>query len=174
VTDTRMVSAADWRSSRGRRRPPPPVEGPGYPGACVAAAVVTVFAAMVAGWWTIGDLTDHGLARRDLDYEFRAPDVPGWLVAALGAVAIVTIVGIVLALIVATTRRVVDRRWLGIIVMCAVAGWLSAGIARVCTAGSIGANIGAGLAMMFGGPIVAGLLVWASLTAAAIVRKKPA
>lgn len=32
---------------------------------------------------------------------------------------------------------------------------------RVLTAGVIGANIGAGLVIVFGGPVVAGLLLWA-------------
>jgi hypothetical protein len=45
------------------------------------------------------------------------------------------------------------------------AGW------RVMTAGVIGANIGAGLVVLFGSPLVAALLVWAAARSTYLVHR---
>jgi hypothetical protein len=67
----------------------------------------------------------------------------------------------------------VDRRWWEVIGPLVVAG-LMVGVGwRVLTAGVVGANIGAGLALMTGGPVVAALLLWALVRALLLVRRRP-
>jgi hypothetical protein len=51
------------------------------------------------------------------------------------------------------------------------AGFLVALIGRVATAGVVGANIGGGLAFLFGGSIVCGMLVWSLFDIGAIRRE---
>ncbi|PNG16050.1 hypothetical protein, partial [Streptomyces cahuitamycinicus] len=60
-----------------------------------------------------------------------------------------------------TLRGAMDRRWWGVLGPLVVLG-LMAGVGwRILTAGGIGANIGAGLLIIFGTPVAAGLLLWA-------------
>jgi uncharacterized membrane protein len=61
----------------------------------------------------------------------------------------------------ATLRRVLDIQWWAMLVPLAAAGFIAGAGWRVMTAGVIGANIGAGFVVFFGGPIVLVLLVWA-------------
>jgi hypothetical protein len=168
-----MVRPEEWRSSRGRRRSPRPesvVVGSGHRSACLFAVGLSLVSAAVAGWWLIGDLSERGRPRADLDFSWRAPNVPHWVVAMLGPIALVALVGTFVAIFFGVVRQTIDRRWCRVVFLCAVAGWMIAGIARVNTAGVIGANIGGGLALLFGGPIVLALLGWVALDAGMIFR----
>lgn len=122
-------------------------------------ALVIVVATPVAAWWLIGDLTESSRGGRyQLDYMLPAPEIPGWIVAVLGAIALVaTVVGAGF-LVHAARRGKLDRRWLSAVGCLALAGVLMAAIGRVFTAGTHGANIGAGLAMFFGAPVVIALV----------------
>lgn len=53
-----------------------------------------------------------------------------------------------------------DARWWSVLVPLMAAGFITGAGWRVMTAGVIGANIGAGLVVLFGSPLVAALLVW--------------
>lgn len=142
------------------------------PTAFVAASAATLVAPLTAivAWFAIGDLTDVDprSVEGGLDYAWRAPDLPGWL----GVVA-----AIVLAVCVTVLAVDGDDRefpgWGWAVVGClAAAAALLAVIGRVMSAGTIGANIGAGLAVLFLGPVVAALVVAAAVTAGvALVRR---
>jgi hypothetical protein len=60
-----------------------------------------------------------------------------------------------------TVRHLFDARWWSVLVPLMAAGFIAGAGWRVMTAGVIGANIGAGLVVLFGSPLVAALLVWA-------------
>ena len=124
------------------------------PLAASAAAVVLFASVAVAAWWLIGDLSYTGPVDDDLglDYMMRAPDVPGWLTTGAG------LAGVGLALLsarilVMPTHTRAPALWI------AGAGALLAFMARVMTAGVIGANFGGGLSVLFGLPVVAAVTV---------------
>ncbi len=80
--------------------------------------------------------------------------MPSWVVPTFGVVAVALLALILGALVAGVARRSVDRRWLRVAFGSAFAGFLFAGIGRVESAGVIGANIGGGLAVIFGFPLV--------------------
>ncbi|UWP80002.1 hypothetical protein [Dactylosporangium fulvum] len=60
----------------------------------------------------------------------------------------------------ATRRQHLDPRWWRVLGPLLAAGVIVGYGWRVMTAGVIGANIGAGLVVLFAGPVVAALLLW--------------
>ncbi len=57
-------------------------------------------------------------------------------------------------------RASADLRWLAVVLPLLAAAVLLGWGWRVLTAGVIGANIGAGLVVAFGGPLVVAALLW--------------
>ncbi|MBG0562502.1 hypothetical protein [Actinoplanes aureus] len=138
------------------------------------AAIVLLLAVPVASWWLIGDLTSESLRQLEadgvpLDYGSFGPGTLGPAAdRTLGIVACVAAAGALGVLIrSAATRRLDARWWLALVPLIAVgvfAGWAW----RVMTMGVIGANIGAGLLVLFvmgaAGILLVGVAV-AALTA---------
>jgi hypothetical protein len=159
----------DWRppelESRLRH---PPIEGSGHGLACLLAAAASAVGAGVASWWLIGNLSVHNRPPEDLDYGYRAPTVPHWVVATFGPIAFATVAVVIGTLIVAASRRIVDRRWLLVVGMLVLAGFLFALIGRTASAGTIGANIGGGMAILFVGPVVVALVVSSAISSVRI------
>ncbi|MEV0374746.1 hypothetical protein AB0I10_34030 [Streptomyces sp. NPDC050636] len=125
------------------------------------AAAVLAAAVPVAAWGLLGQYDDQGLPPSELDYIVTPPDIPAGLDTTMGVVALL-LAGAAVVLLARASRRGTfePRRWqvLGPLIVAGLMigyGW------RVVTAGVIGANIGGGLVIMFGGPVVAGLLLWA-------------
>jgi hypothetical protein len=122
-----------------------------------------VMAVVVASWWLIGDVSVAHQEPDDLDYLFRAPEIPGWITATAG------LAGVALAL--ATGRPLLGarttRRPAAVLLVAAVTyGFM----ARVVTAGVIGANIGGGMVLLFGLPLVTAVTLGALL---ALTRSSP-
>jgi len=140
---------------------PPVVEGAGHVAACVVASCIVGAGAALGSWWLIGDQSVHTRSPEDLDYAFRAPTVPHWVFVTFGPIGFVAAVASLSWLVIAASRLVIDRRWLQVASLLALAGFLLAVIGRVATAGSIGANIGGGLGILLL-PAVAGLAVRAA------------
>ncbi len=128
----------------------------------VLAGVVAV-STPVAAWWLVGDQSFGGRPGEELDYAFRAPDLSGWVTPVMGAIALAAGSLALMSLLFAARRREIDGRWRGVVTLLVVAGGLLAGIGRVATAGVIGANIGAGLAIFFGVPLCVVLILVALL-----------
>lgn len=120
-------------------------------GAGVAAAVASLPAAALAGAWAVGDLSYRG-EETDLDYAFHPLAVPQGVQVAAGVVGL----GVLLLAVVIVRR--VPRTW-PVLACLAAAGLLVGATYRVLTAGVIGANIGAGLAILFGAPTLLALLL---------------
>jgi len=120
----------------------------------LAAAAVT--------WWAVGDLSYTGPSSfgPGLDHLIPPPDISpaaeqliGTVAAAAGAAAC----GVLLRPG-SSPRK--DLRWLAVVLPLLAAAVLLGWGWRVLTAGVIGANIGAGLAVAFGGPLVVAALLW--------------
>jgi uncharacterized membrane protein len=124
-------------------------------------------------WWLIGRLREENLPADDLDYIARAPDVPSWLVTTIGTVALVVATAAILNLA-RRGNRECNRRWSPVVVPLGIAGVLLAGIGRLVTAGSHGANIGGGAALTFGLPVVAILVGVGVVGAVRAVRRERA
>ena len=127
-----------------------------------AAAVTLIVTTPVATWGLMGRQDAAGFDPSELDYLVRPFGIPAGAETAIGAAAAVLAAGAAV-LLGRASRPGPDRfdgRWWEVIGPLLAAGLLTGAIWRTVTAGVIGANIGAGLAMLLGGPLVAGLVLW--------------
>jgi hypothetical protein len=124
----------------------------------------------VATWWLIGDRSTVP-ASADPDYAFRPFDVGPAVERTAGTGATVLAAITLLVLVWATRSHHLDSRWWKVFLALLAAGIIAGFGWRVMTAGVIGANIGAGLVVFFGGPVVAALLVWAVAYSIYLARK---
>ncbi|UQA95503.1 hypothetical protein [Streptomyces halobius] len=127
----------------------------------MAAAAVLAAAVPVATWGLVGQNDDRGLPSYRLDHAVAPLDIPAGPDIKIGVAALL-LAGAAGVLLARASHRgtFAPRGWqvLGPLIMAGLMigfGW------RVLTAGVVGADIGAGLVIMFGGPVVAGLLLWA-------------
>jgi hypothetical protein len=127
-----------------------------------AAAVTLIVTTPVATWGLMGRQDAAGFAPSELDYMVRPFAIPAGLETALGVAAAVLATGA--AVVLGRASRPgpdrLDGRWWEVIGPLVAAGVLAAAVWRTVTAGVIGANIGAGLAILLGGPVIAGLVLW--------------
>lgn len=126
----------------------------------VAAGAALVGGVPVAAWGLMGQQNFAGLPASELDYAFQPWDIGDGVAAVAGGLALVLAVTGAVVLVRRSLRGAMDRRWWGVLGPLVALG-LMAGVGwRILTAGGIGANIGAGLLIVFGTPIAAGLLLW--------------
>jgi hypothetical protein len=156
-----------------RREPHQLADGTGTlaTAAVAAAAAGLVLAFPVATWWLVGDLSTVP-ASASPDFAFRpfaighgAERAAGAGSALLAAVTMLTLAG-------ATFRHLVDQRWWSVLAPLLAAGFVAGAGWRVMTAGVIGTNFGAGFVVIFGGPVVAALLVAALARAVHLLRRR--
>lgn len=114
----------------------------------------------MAAWWLIGDQSEGG---RGADYYTLKPlDIGFGDERVLGVIAVVAaLVGVALVLRSRRTVRAMPTAWERAVLAVVAAEVVSMFIYRVMTAGTIGANIGAGMMLLFVVPIVAFVLGWA-------------
>ncbi|MFE8991725.1 hypothetical protein ACFYMI_28685 [Streptomyces collinus] len=127
----------------------------------VAAGAALVGGVPVAAWGLMGQQNHAGLPASELDYAFQPWDIGDGVAAVAGGLALVLAVAGAVVLVRGTLRGAMDRRWWGVLGPLVVLGLLAGVGWRILTAGGIGANIGAGLLIIFGTPVAAGLLLWA-------------
>jgi Co/Zn/Cd efflux system component len=122
------------------------------------ASVALIAATPPATYFVVGDQSEPG-ARRYLDYFWTPPSWSTTTVTIVGVTALVVVAAS--ALVIGHGRRshVITRTTLTIDALLAVAGVFVAWFYRICTAGVGGANIGAGLVILFGTPLLLTLLV---------------
>jgi hypothetical protein len=126
----------------------------------VAAGAALVSGVPVAAWGLMGQQNYNGLPASELDYAFQPWDIGDGVAAVAGGLALALAVAGAAVLVRGSLRGVMDLRWWGVLGPLVVLG-LMAGVGwRILTAGSIGANIGGGLLIIFGTPVAAGLLLW--------------
>ncbi|BCL21114.1 hypothetical protein GCM10017668_29570 [Streptomyces tuirus] len=126
----------------------------------MAAGAALVGGVPVAAWGLMGQQNYAGLPASELDYAFQPWDIGDGVAAVAGGIALVLAVAGGVVLVRRSLRGAMDQRWWGVLGPLVALG-LMAGVGwRILTAGGIGANIGAGLLIIFGTPIAAGLLLW--------------
>ncbi|GAA4591852.1 hypothetical protein BJY16_000419 [Actinoplanes octamycinicus] len=140
-----------------------------------AAMIALVFAVPVATWWLVGDLTDPELLAEhiELDYAYRAVSLGAAADRVLGMLACLIVAGTVPFLAWASITRRLRAGWWLVLLPLIVAGHLSGLAARVATAGVIGANIGAGLVLLLGLPVLLVLVSIAGVIAFYLLRSEP-
>jgi hypothetical protein len=131
------------------------------------AAAALVIATPVATWWLVGDQSSAGTG---LDYAVRPIELDPAVERMVGIGSVLAVVVSALVLARASRRRQLDQRWWSVLVPLLLAGLIVGAGWRVLTAGVIGANIGAGLVILFGGPAVAALLLWAVFRSVHLAR----
>ncbi|MDX3077390.1 hypothetical protein ACIP98_15075 [Streptomyces sp. NPDC088354] len=128
------------------------------------AAVTLIASVPVAVWGLLGRQEAAGFRPSELDYLVRPLDVPAGVETGLGVVA--ALLAVAAATVLGMASRPgperFDGRWWQVLGPLVAAGALAGAGWRVVTAGVIGANIGAGLVILLGGPLVAALLAWSA------------
>ncbi|MCX4390895.1 hypothetical protein OG777_28765 [Micromonospora peucetia] len=140
-------------------------------------ALVLVLCTPVASWWLIGDLTNDEARQlaaegADLDYAIRPVSLGPAGDRIFGALACVGAIAAVAGLVWAMSRHRLDPRWWRVLLPLVAAGVLVGFAWRVLTAGGIGANIGAGLMIMAGGPVLAVMLTVAAVATLRMRRSR--
>ncbi|MFD4552702.1 hypothetical protein ACFWP5_00005 [Streptomyces sp. NPDC058469] len=139
----------------------------------LSAASALVAAVPVAVWGLLGRQDVDGFSAAELDYAYRPLDISDGTAAVIGAIALL-LAGVGGALLVRASRRgELERRWWEVLAPLMLAGVIVGVGWRVLTAGVLGVNVGAGLTMLFGGPAVAGLLVWALVRGIRLAKRNP-
>lgn len=132
----------------------------------VCATIIAVLTTPLVAWWLVGDQSTA--AEPDADYFLRAPSLPTAVEIIIGVVATTLLIGSVVVLYLG----VADRRWWSALLPVLVAGVLAGYVWRLVTAGTIGANIGLGLALMTLVPLAGALIVFAAFRAIWLSRRR--
>lgn len=122
-----------------------------------------VIATPVATWWLVGDQSEVPVDGSDLGYAFGPVALDPVVERLIGIGSVLVIAAAVPLLVRASVRHQFDPRWWAVVAPMVAVGVIVGLGWRVMTAGVVGANIGAGFSIMFGGPLVLGLLLWAGL-----------
>ncbi|MFC9681052.1 hypothetical protein [Streptomyces sp. NPDC056948] len=115
----------------------------------------------VAAWGLMGQQNYDGLPASELDYAYQPWDIGDGVAAVVGGLALVLAGAGAAVLVRAARRGALDQRWWGVLGPLVFVGLLAGVGWRILTAGVVGANIGAGMLIIFGTPVAAGLLLWA-------------
>lgn len=133
------------------------------------AAVTLVLALAVAAWWVIGDQSTPAALAADPNFLVRPPAIDAAAERVVGIVAAALAVTAAVILVRATGTGRLDPRWWAVLAPLMLVAVGCGYAARILTAGVIGANIGAGLTLIIGGPVALLLLAVAALAARRIV-----
>ena len=135
------------------------------------SSIALITATPPATFFIVGDQSEPGPPRY-LDYFWKPPT---WMtspaVAVLGISATIVVATSIVLIGIERRRHRVSRSALIIDALSVAAGMLVAWSYRIMTAGVIGANIGAGLVIIFGTPLLLVLIV--SAVVIAIRSRKP-
>jgi hypothetical protein len=132
--------------------------------------VALVLATPIAVWWMVGDRTTTAVP--DPDYLIHPPSTGATAERRIGASAVLLGLVTASALLGATWRGRFPAKWWGVLVPLLVAGAFCGAGWRVITAGVVGANIGGGLLLVSGVPIVVTLIGVAIVVAWSLRRQR--
>ncbi len=120
------------------------------------AVLVVALTSAATTWWLVGDLTVTTSGH--ITYTIVPPDIsPGWG-RAIGIGSAVIGGSAVASALYGSAKGRWDPGWRWVMAMVGGAGMILGYGSRVLTAGFSGANLGAGLVVLLGAPIVLGLL----------------
>ncbi|SQD94235.1 conserved membrane hypothetical protein [Parafrankia sp. Ea1.12] len=126
------------------------------------AAILLIAAVPVAVVGLLGQDDYRGVPRSELDCAVRPLDIPAGWMTTIGVIALLLAAAAAALLLHGGRRGATDRRrWQVVCPLVGVGVILGFGY-HVATAGVIGANIGFGLVVFFGVPLVVVLLVLAA------------
>ena len=114
-------------------------------------------ATAVTVWWLVGDVDE--VDDPSADFMVRPPELSSSAERWIGGSALALLVATLLALVRTSGARSSHR---GAALLVVIAGAIIGAGYRVMTAAVVGANIGGGLMLMFGVPVVAFLVVRAA------------
>ena len=126
------------------------------------AATVLVLAVPFAVAFLIGDLSTTDVAD---DYFIRPPDIPDAVGWALGVTSLALVVASTAVLVQAWRREPPQPGSLSVLIPLLLLGVIIGVVGRIFTAAVIGANMGAGMLMFYGWPIVIALVAFAGISA---------
>lgn len=129
------------------------------------AAVVLVLAVPFAVTWVIGETTITNVDPKYVDYVVRPPNIPVAVELVIGALSAILVVAATAALAWSWKWEPPDPGFLSVLLPLVVVGAILGVAWRVMTAAVIGANIGAGLLVLFGSPVMVGLVILAGVSA---------
>lgn len=141
-----------------------------------AAALLLVLAAPLATWWLVGENPGAALGMDpaqypdSYDYLVHPPSIDPAVARIVGRAATFVATAAALALAVALGTRRLDWRWLLSVGPLVAAGAVIGIAERVITSAVVGANIGGGMAILFGTPTVLALLAWSGLWGLSVRR----
>jgi hypothetical protein len=127
------------------------------------ATTMLVLAVPFAVAFLIGDLSTTSVD--DPDYFIRPPDIPDVAALVLGMASLVLVVTSTAVLVWAWRREPPQPGLVSVLVPLLILGVIAGAVWRVFTAEVIGANIGAGVLVLFGWPIVLALVAFAGIMA---------
>jgi hypothetical protein len=121
-------------------------------GACLWAVIGLIPGIALVTWWVVGDISVHASTDPVFSYEASQPTLAPGLQAGLGcagcALALLCFVTLV------RTRRTFDPLWWVLVGAVVGVGGLAGLTERVATAGVVGTNLGSGLAVLVGLPVL--------------------
>ena len=143
-------------SPESRRTPEPHPLTPTH--ARVGAACL--LAVPIATWFLMGERSEPG----GMDRMYSVPSLPRPLEIAIGLVALAGLI-VGMRYLIPRTRATGERAWWEVFKALAVAGFLLAWGGRVLTARVNGANLGGGMFLIVGLPLIGAVLLWAAVRA---------
>ncbi|MEU4564463.1 hypothetical protein AB0F72_39295 [Actinoplanes sp. NPDC023936] len=143
----------------------------------IYAVLVYALTVPVVTSWLAGDQTNPQAKQLEsegvpLDYVIRPLGLSPGQQAAIGVVAALLAAAALAVVIRAIVRRQVDVLWWMVLLPLTCAGVILGLTWSTLTAGTIGANIGAGLATIFFLPFAACMLILAALAGVAIRKRR--
>lgn len=135
----------------------------------LAAGIVLPVAAAVLAWWAGGVVSylDQGT-----DYATPPPSPLSAGLLVPGVLALVALVAAVAVLVRASASRRLRSEWWIVLALATAAGLVTGAGLSVVLVDTVDANIGAGLAVLFGGPLVVVLLIAAAVVALVLARHR--
>ncbi|GLW36054.1 hypothetical protein [Actinoplanes regularis] len=144
------------------------------PKAVTLAMIGLILSVPPAAWWLIGDQTSQSLIAEgvELDYAYRAVSLGTATDRVIGVLACTSVVSTLGMLLWATVTRRLRAGWWLVLLPLAAAGIALSYAWRVSTIGVLGGNFGPGLAVLVGGPLIAGLITLAAVMARRMPRTR--
>ena len=125
--------------------------------AVLVAVLLPILLIPVAAWYALGRPTSSQVPPGEADYMVEPPPIPAWAEHGAGILALALLVAS--AAVLYRSRASVRLPEGVALALFVVAGLIAGGTARIVTAPGTGANIGGGLAVLFGLPFAGLLLV---------------
>ena len=134
----------------------------------LTGGMIAAVGIVIATWWIIGPLEEAGS-----DYMLRPPNILPAAEQAAGVISLIAVGIVSLWALIQHRLRQIRTGWWIIAYLIALASFGTGAASRLVTARTSGANIGGGMAILFGGPLIIGLLIGATVWATVLLYRDP-